>query len=124
MALDAQQVEQGITVAQAVVTFVSGLGLWEGAKGFWAYFRNRRQGRVDAEAAALKSAEDAGKAKVEQSRDARKDVIGEVWKTAEERQEEIDRLTTRDEEHRKDCHDRLDKAWAEIGELQKANAKL
>jgi predicted nuclease with TOPRIM domain len=121
VAVDAQAIEHGLSTAQAIMTLLGGLGAWEGVKYAVGQVQAAYVRRRDAKTAALKAAEDAGAAKVEHSRDVRKDALAEVWQIAQERQEEIDRLTAQDERHRQECHDRLDRLAAQVTKLQGDN---
>jgi chromosome segregation ATPase len=107
MALDAHQVQEGISVAQAIGGLFTGLGVWEGVKAGLSWLAARRQAKRKADADALKQAEDTGAAKVQHSREARQDAVGEWKAIAAERKQEMH-----------DCHERLDAAEKRANDQQ------
>lgn len=95
MNMDAEQINQGMTTAQAVVTVLGSMGAWQGGQYLFDQWHKRRESIAAAKAAEQKVGQDQQEKDHEHARLVRRDSIKEQASILDRQERRIDALETR-----------------------------
>lgn len=116
--MDAQQMSDGLTAAQTVMTVLGSMGAFEAAKWLGEWWQKRRDAKVAANAAEAKADQEQQALDHQQARETRKDRIAEYDAIIAQKDADLARLKADLESYRQYSHDRLDHAQTLINDYQ------